>query len=115
MTFFNWVKEMGIYVFNIIMNVDIMSRIPTIKTLREAKSEVDLMVKYKNRWINIEVNSGIITRNFNYICNRYGKNYIKGQKNLNEIEEAFQYNFSRVIYNKVKLIEKYQVQNEYDR
>ena len=56
-------------------SIELMSRIPTIETLKEARSEVDVMAKINGKWVDIEINTkfneGIIARNVNYISKRY--------------------------------------------
>lgn len=71
----------------------------SINNKKEASKEVDLLLNYKGKIINIELSNerkstGIIERNIVFACNLHSKQIKYGERNYNNIAETIQINLN---------------------
>ncbi len=79
---------------------------------REASNEVDLVLNYNGRLINIELSNerkstGIMERNIVFACKIHGSQLEYGNKDYKNIDETLQINLNNFRCNKNKLLAKY--------
>ena len=80
-------------------NIKLIKRQLDINNKSEASNEVDLIFKYDNKTINIELSNerkstGIIERNIVYVCKLHSKQLKYGERNYNKIYETIQINLN---------------------
>lgn len=87
--------------FNILLeeirgNVTILSRELGLENKHAANKQVDLLLKLKDKKINIEVSTqlsmGIVNRNVIFACNTHSTSYKHGDRDYNHIENTVQIN-----------------------
>ncbi len=122
-TIFN--KEKNIYVLEVFLsdyleiplssvkgNLKILKRKLLINNKREASNEVDLVLNYNGKLINIELSNerksiGIIERNIVFACKIHGGELEYGNNDYKDIDDTIQINLNNFRCNKEKLVNKY--------
>lgn len=87
-----------------------------IENKTEARKQIDLLLDYKGKKINIELSNkatrGVIDRNVEYICGVHSKQLKSGFKNYHEIEESIQININNYRCNENgKIKDEYYLRN----
>lgn len=82
---------------------------------KESKKEIDLLLNYKGKKINIElsnkVSQGTIDRNAVYVCNIHSKQLKLGDKDYSHIDETIQINLNNFRCNE-EIVESYYLRNK---
>ena len=96
-------------------NLKLLNRNLKKKNKKESKKEVDLLLNYKGKKINIElsnkVSMGVIDRNVVYVCNVHSRQLEKGDKNYKKINETIQINLNNFRCNE-EIVESYYLRNK---
>lgn len=80
-------------------NLKLIKRNLEIKEKLDSKKEIDLLLNYKGKKINIELSNkysskGVIDRNIVYACNIHSRQLKSGDKNYSDIKETIQINLN---------------------
>lgn len=96
-------------------NLKLLNRNLNKKNKKESKKEIDLLLNYKGKKINIElsnkVSQGTIDRNVVYVCNIHSKQLKLGDKDYSHIDETIQINLNNFRCNK-EIVEIYYLRNK---
>ena len=96
-------------------NLKLLNRDLKKENKKESKKEVDLLLNYRGKKINIElsnkVSQGTIDRNVVYVCNIHSKQLKKGDRDYSHINETIQINLNNFRCNE-EIRESYYLRNE---
>lgn len=101
-------------------NLKLLKRKLAVDNKKESSKEVDLLLNYNGKTINIELSNerkstGIIERNIVFACKLHSKDLRYGEKSYNTIEDTIQINLNNFRCNKHDIKEEYYLVNKYGK
>ena len=102
----------NIPLIKVIGNVKIMNRELPINNKKERNKQVDLLLKYNEELINIEINNydmseGTIDRNIILACHTHGTQLKYGDNDYSNINRTIQINFNKKYHNENNIMDNY--------
>ncbi len=101
-------------------NLKLIKRNLEIKEKLDSKKEIDLLLNYKGKKINIELSNkysskALIDRNIVYACNIHSRQLKSGDKNYSDIKETIQINLNNFSCNERDIKEEYYLTTYYGK